>query len=143
MAEVKNTRGAFVAKANVNFSINVNRYGVVRARNEAMLAELRLYEPLATLPSWTLYHQLSKDQQIKVGETIELNEANNVVQIPFELFDMYADAKVEQPCSMRGNVEEGFEKMVAPMPEDMRQEFTRKEGKMKERFIFTPMMSRV
>jgi len=143
MAENKAARVAFVAKANVNFSMNVNRYEVIRARNDAMLAELRMHEPMAKLPSWALYMHLNEGQEIKVGDSIVINEANNVVQIPFELFDMYADAKVEQPCTMKGHVEDKFAQILEPLSEERRAQFIREESKMKERFHYTSMMSRV
>lgn len=133
----------FMAVANVNFSINVNKYEEIKRRNELMLQELKQYEPDAKLPAWALYLQLSKGQQIKVGATIELNEANNVVQIPVEIFETYASAEVELPCAMKGHVENNFQKMLDPMPEEDRQDFIKRRSKMKERFVYTNMMSRV
>ena len=142
MAE-KEQMKPFMAVANVNFCINVNKYDKIRERNIVTLAELKNYEPDAKLPAWALYLQLNKGQQIQVGAEIEQNEANNVVQIPFELFEIYANATVELPCVMRGHVEDGFSKMLAPMPEEDRQEFIKKRSKMKDRFVYTQMMARV
>lgn len=142
MAE-KEQMKPFTAVANVNFCINVNKYDKIKERNIATLAELRNFEPDAKLPAWALYLQLNKGQQIQVGAEIELNEANNVTQIPFELFEVYANATVELPCIMKGHVEDGFKKMIDPMPEDDRQEFIKKRNNMKDRFVYTSMMSRV
>lgn len=132
----------FIAVANVNFCINVNKYDEIKKRNELMLQELKQYEPDAKLPAWALYLQLSKGQQIKVGATIELNEANNVVQIPYELFETYASSRVELPCTMRGHVEDNFQKMLDPMPEEDRQDFIKRRSSIKDRFVYTNMLSR-
>lgn len=134
-------KGNFMARANVNFSIPVNKYEQVRKYNNEYLDRLKAVNgDNVRLPLSMGYRPIRRGDVLEFGDEMVMDaETGNIRVYPKEIYNDMSKKTVELPCLMHGQVDTNYNTLMTLATPAMRKEIE-KHKLDSARFQIKPFM---